>query len=170
MEYIDVIIAIPLLWGAIIGFKKGLIIELASLVALFLGIYGSIQFSEFTSVQLSNHLEINPQWLGLLSFLVTFLAIVISVFLLAKILDKFVKAIALGMVNRIAGMLFGICKYALILSFLFYFFNQFNSKFHFIEEDWKTSSLLYKPIYAISMVFKNSLEFFTNESDLINPV
>ncbi len=49
MNYIDLIIAIPLVWGVFVGFKNGLIIEVASLAALLLGIFGAIHFSDLTA-------------------------------------------------------------------------------------------------------------------------
>ncbi len=42
MNWLDIGIAVPLVWGAYVGFKKGLVIELASLAALILGIYAAI--------------------------------------------------------------------------------------------------------------------------------
>ena len=45
MNYLDIIIAIPLVWGIVIGFKKGFVIEIASLIAILAGVYGSIHFS-----------------------------------------------------------------------------------------------------------------------------
>ena len=45
MNYLDIIIIIPLIWGAYKGFRKGFIIEIASLIALILGIWGGINFS-----------------------------------------------------------------------------------------------------------------------------
>ncbi len=158
MKYLDFILAIPLLWGGIMGFRKGLIIELASIVALVLGIVGSIHFSSFTAQKLNTHLEISTDWLGFVAFLTTFIAIVLGVFLLAKVLDKAIKAIALGLLNRIAGMIFGILKYALVVSFLLYFLNQLNAQFLFLDEGWNSSSYLYDPIMKISNLFSSALD------------
>ena len=158
MKYLDFIIAIPLIWGAILGFKKGLIIELSSIIALILGIAGAIHFSAFTAEKLRIHFDVSTEWLGFAAFLITFLAIVLSIFLLARMLDKAIKALALGLPNRIAGMLFGILKYALLMSFLFYFFNQVNGQFHFVPQDWHGSSFLYKPVVSISELFDATLE------------
>ena len=110
MKTIDLILAIPLLWGLIIGFKKGLIFELASLFALILGIWGSIHFSSFVSTKLTSFFEIQEEWLGVISFLVTFSLIVISVFLLARLLNKSLKLMALGFINRLSGAIFGLLK------------------------------------------------------------
>ena len=160
MNKIDIILAIPLIWGAIIGFKKGLILELASLVGLILGMFGALKFSNLTAEKLNQYVEVSTEWIGLLSFLLTFVAIVIAVFLLAKVLDKMLKIIALGFVNRLLGLLFGLIKYGLILSVLLYFFMNLNEQFRFVEQDVFENSLLVKPIQLLMEPFSGLLENF----------
>ena len=58
MNYLDIVLALFLVYGAYNGFKKGLIIEIATLIALCLGIYGSILFSDQTAVYLQQEFEI----------------------------------------------------------------------------------------------------------------
>ena len=140
MNYFDLIIAIPLAWGAVMGFRKGLVLELASLVALFLGIWGTIQFSSLTASFLSDWLSASASLISLISFVVTFVLIVLAVHLLAKIIDKSLKMIALGPLLRISGAVFGILKYALILSVLLYAFEAINSRWQFADTDKYESS------------------------------
>ena len=45
MNYFDIIFVIPLLWGAYKGFSKGFVLEIASFVALGLGVWGGLKFS-----------------------------------------------------------------------------------------------------------------------------
>ena len=45
MNYLDIIIAVPLLYGLIKGFSNGLVKEVTSLLALFIGVYVAINFS-----------------------------------------------------------------------------------------------------------------------------
>ena len=47
MNYLDIIIAVPLLYGLIKGFSNGLVKEVTSLLALFIGVYVAINFSEY---------------------------------------------------------------------------------------------------------------------------
>ena len=49
MSIIDIVLAALLLFGFIRGLFKGLFVEIASLVALVLGIYGAIHFSYFAA-------------------------------------------------------------------------------------------------------------------------
>ena len=100
MNYLDIIIALPLLWGAYKGFTKGLIIEAASLAALLLGIYGAIKFSGITSDFLVEKCNFSSQYLHIISFAITFILIVIAVHFIARLINKLVKAVALGFVNN----------------------------------------------------------------------
>ena len=57
MNYVDIILAAPLLLGAFKGFKKGLIIELISLIALAVGIWGAVHFSDFAVQLLAENID-----------------------------------------------------------------------------------------------------------------
>ncbi len=157
MKYIDIILALPLVWGAIMGFKKGLILELASLVALFLGIYGALKFSGVTANFLKEDFGFQSEWIGLISFILTFVLIVITIYLLAKLLDKTLKIVALGLVNRLLGLFFGLVKYSLIVGCLLFFFDNLNSRFQLTKTDLKASSYLYEPIQMSLLPFKSLL-------------
>ena len=164
MEYIDFILCIPLAWGAFIGFKKGLVLELATFVALALGIYGAIKFSHFTGTFLVEYVDISQEWLGLCSFIITFILIVLGVFFLAKMLNQMLKMIALGLANRLLGMLFGFLKYTMMLSVLLYFYENLNQKFNFSEQKLSESSMLYEPIMLITKPIAPLLEDFSLEN------
>ena len=144
MNYFDIVIGIILIIGIIRGFKNGLVIELASLAALVLGVLGAIKFSGFTADWLSQYFTSNH--IGIIAFLVTFVAIVIIVHLIAKAVDKLVKAVALGTVNRLLGATFSFLKYAFILSILLSVFNSFDRTFNILPEETRESSIIYEPL------------------------
>ena len=145
-------IAIPLIWGCYKGFTKGIIIEIATLLALALGIYGGVKFSGFIATFLSKHFHWNQSYLSLLSFIILFLAIIIGIFMIAKLMERLVKIIALGIVNRIFGALFGTLKYALMISVFLLIANTADKKFHLISPEIKEKSLLYQPVAAIAPI------------------
>lgn len=150
MNYLDIILALFLIWAAFRGFTKGFIITVASLLALILGIYGGIHFSGYAVSILAEKLDPDPRHIEIISFAITFVAIVILVHLVAWLVDKLVNAIALGFVNRILGILFNSIKMAFILSVLIGFLNYFDTDNSLISEDVKENSILYKPIAAIA--------------------
>jgi membrane protein required for colicin V production len=146
MNTVDLVFAILLLWAAYRGFTKGFIVQLATLAALLLGILGAVMFSDFTSELIIKKFEVSGQYLPILSFAVTFIVIVIAVHLLAKMLNKLIDAIALGIVNRLLGVLFSILKTAFIVSIILVLINKADNKFNFIPDDTKENSILYKPL------------------------
>lgn len=159
MNYFDAIFAIAFLWSIYRGLTKGFVIMAATLAALFLGIWGAVHFSSITSELLYRHLNIQTQYLSLVSFALTFILIVIAVHLLARIIDKLLKAVALGFVNRLAGMLFGILKTALIISILLVVVNNIDKRIPFIPEEHKQGSLLYEPLSKLAPAIFPFLNF-----------
>ena len=53
MNYLDIAIAVPLLYGLVKGFSNGLIKEITGLVSLIIGIYVAVNFSIFLEPHLS---------------------------------------------------------------------------------------------------------------------
>jgi len=154
MNTIDLVFAILFLWSAYRGYTKGFIVQLATLAALLLGILGAIMFSDFTSDLITKKFDVSSQFLPIISFAITFIVIVIAIHLLAKVINKFIDAIALGVVNRLLGVLFSILKTAFIVSVILVIINKADNKYNFIPDDTKNNSLLYKPLSNLApMIF-----------------
>lgn len=115
MNYIDIVILLFLLYGAFRGFSKGLIIEVATLAGLILGVFIAIRYSPFTEGILKDFLNITSRYLSYIALAVTFLLVVIVVYLLGKMLTRLVNIISLGLVNKLLGTLLGIAKYFIMV-------------------------------------------------------
>ena len=146
MNYIDIIIGILLVLAAIRGFRKGFIIEVASLAALILGIWGAIKFSYITENFLKDNFTFNTDHLYLISFVITLFLIVILVHIAGKAVTKFIEAAMLGFINRIAGMAFGVLRSALILSIILIVFEVVDNNMKIISQETKSESKLYQPV------------------------
>ena len=146
MNTIDLVFAILLLWSAYRGYTKGFIVQLATLSALLLGILGAVMFSDITSSLIIKNFDVSGQYLPIISFAVTFVVIVIGVHLFAKMLNKLIDAIALGIVNRLLGVLFSVLKIAFIVSIVLVLINKADNKYNFIPDETKDNSLLYTPL------------------------
>ena len=116
MNYIDILLF--LLYGAFRGFSKGLIIEVATLAGLILGVFIAIRYSPFTEGILKDFLNITSRYLSYIALAVTFLLVVIVVYLLGKMLTRLVDIISLGLVNKLLGTLLGIAKYFIMVCVL----------------------------------------------------
>lgn len=154
MSYIDIIILVLLVAFGIGGLRKGIITEAATLLGLGLGLYGAFHFSDFTAEQLVKYVEIDPKYMNVISFAVTFIVVAILVFLLGKLVAKLVKAINLGFVDKIGGFLIGLAKGVLISSLLVMLLNALNLN-SIIKDETKQKSILYPYIeQAVPYVYQ----------------
>ena len=172
MNILDILIGIPLIYAIYKGFTKGFIYEVATLIALILGVYGAIHFSDFTAEVIQDTFDYESQYMEYISFIVTFIVIVIGVNLIGRVIDKVVEAVALGFVNRLLGLAFGLLKGILILSIVVHLLNYVNDKFNFISQEKKKESLLYEPMTDISdkiFDFFDS-DFSTTKEDIENKI
>ncbi|MCG6190209.1 CvpA family protein [Maribellus maritimus] len=150
MNYIDIILGLLLLFSAIGGFRKGLIAELASLAALILGIWGAIEFSDITSEFLIENFNLQTEHLNIISFVVTFVVIVVLVHIVGNVVNKLVDTVMLGFVNRLAGLVFGVLKSALILSIILVVFDKVDDDIEILSREAKAESRLYEPIRSFA--------------------
>jgi membrane protein required for colicin V production len=146
---IDLFLIIIFIWAAIRGFTRGLIMQLTTLIALIFGIYFSIWFSGYLSAIIQNKNGTEGGYLPIIYFAITFLIILIIIYLIGKLIGRLVEAIGLGPVNRLLGVLFGIIKYAILISAILTILNAFNNRFRFLPENRIKESHLYRPLSAL---------------------
>ena len=125
MNYLDIIIAIILLLFGVKGFRKGLIIEVVTLLAFAVGIYGAMHFSDFTAEHLKEFMEINPKYLNTTAFVLTFILLVILVNIIGRMVTKLIQAMDLGFFNKLGGAVFGMAKGVLLCSIMVMVLNNF---------------------------------------------
>jgi len=147
---LDIIILVPLLWAAYKGFKKGFIIMACTLIALGLGIFLGIRFSDQLSAWAINESNLSTEFLPILSFSAIFIVVVIGVNFLGKGLEKVVNMAAMKLVNKLAGLLFSVLRMALILSVILMIINAFDAQVAIVPKKLKESSLLYVPISGLA--------------------
>ena len=162
MNYIDLLISVPLIWGGFSGFRKGLVIEIASIVALIAGLYGALEFSVYVALYLNEHLQWSARAVQMTSFFLTFIGIVLLVHLIARGIQKLVKLAALGLVNRLMGMVFGVLKYAVLISVLVYFIDSANKRYPFIPQDVREGSLLFDFFAQVTREIYPKVEAFVD--------
>ena len=156
MNIIDIILIIPIIWFAYLGFKRGLIIELASLIALILGIYAALYFSFYAEDLLANIFNMGPKYRGIAAFILTFVVVIVVVHLIGKLLEKIINLVALGFLNKLAGGIFGVLKGAVLLSVILLILNQFNNKL--ISQEKKEGSMFYGPVAGIAPLLWDKLQ------------
>jgi membrane protein required for colicin V production len=165
MSIIDIVLGALLLFGLIRGAIKGFFVEIASLLALVLGVYGAIHFSSFAAKFLESKVDWNEKTINIIAFAITFVVIVLVISLAGKALTKLADFVALGILNKLLGGVFGALKIGLILSVLLIIFNKLNNTLPFMEKKDLEDSILYKPVKSIApMIFPNLIKSETEET------
>ena len=122
----------------------------ASLAALVLGIFGAIKLRSVFASLLDSVFNISPDYINVIAFSVAFVSIVVLVNLVAFLVDKLIKAVALSFVNRLLGMGFGLLVTAFVISMILWPVNQVNAEKSIIKPEHIEGSLLYKPLSAFA--------------------
>lgn len=164
MNYIDVVLGLLLVFSAISGFRKGLVVELASLAALVLGIWGAIEFSYVTSDFLVENFDLQTRYLNIISFILTFVVIVILVHVIGNVVNKLVETVMLGFINKLAGLAFGILRAALILSIILVVFDKIDEDVQILSPEAKSESRLYDPIRNFAPSIFPFIDFWDKEN------
>lgn len=145
-SYLDIIFGILLILGLIQGLKAGLIRAITSLLAWVAGLYVAIHFSYFLLDYLKEYLSWNLETLNIAAFVLTFIIVVLLFSIIGQFLTRLSQLLALGILNRLLGGVFGLLKSAFVLSVLIMFFSSFNTGERFVEQETLSASKLYEPL------------------------
>ena len=145
MNYIDVIILLVLLYGAVRGLIRGFAVELLGIAGLVLGGVCAVRYSGHVAGFLKDLFGMGDSYVGYVAWGLTFLLVVLLVALLARLFTRLLDAIALGLVNRLAGALFGAAKCFLVVSIAVMFLEGMNKGGQLVSKETVKGSLMYQP-------------------------
>ena len=114
MNWIDIFIAIPLAYAMWKGFKKGFVLEIFSLLALLVGIYVGIHFSTWVSKAIAGSFNMNPVYLPIVAFIITFGGVALLIYMTGKSIERTLKTSKLSTLNQVAGSGLGAIKASII--------------------------------------------------------
>ena len=165
MSFLDIVLGLLLGYGLYKGLKNGIFVEIASLIALIAGIFGAIHFSYIAGNYLHQNMQWDERYINIAAFIITFIIIVLVVHLAGKFLTKIADFAMLGLLNKIAGAIFGVVKVAVILGAILIFFERVNSSVGLVKGEAFEDSVLYEPVKEIgAFVFNTVLK--GNDSDV----
>jgi membrane protein required for colicin V production len=145
MAIIDIFIILPLLWGGYMGYHKGLIIEVSSMIALGAGIYLGLKFSDLVSEWINSTMSEPSPYVNLIAFSIVFIAVIVLVFFFAKILERGINLAMLSPINKILGIFFGTGKMILLTGVLLLIMEGYSEQSNKFIHEQKEDSLLYEP-------------------------
>ena len=116
MSGIDIALIVFVVIGIYSGYKEGFLMELFSLLGIFLGVIGGFKLMGWAMVVLGDRFNVDQKVLPYFGFAVVFIAIVIAVNLLGRIVKLSVDKSFLGRADQVAGAILGVIKTVFMLS------------------------------------------------------
>jgi len=164
MGYLDIFLLLFLGWGSYSGFSKGLVKELSSILGILFGIFLAKNYYSFLDKKLYKLFETEADFISLISAIIIFLLTIMIFKIVANFITKFLKLIALGLLNKIIGALFGVLKSTLILSLIIFIFSKINNVTNIIDRAKLQESIVYTEIERINeIIIENNYDAKGNE-------
>ena len=157
MNFIDMFIMVLLVYAVFRGITRGLVLQLASLVALIAGIFLALKFSGFTAHYLVKYWAFDYEYLYMVSLAITFALVFIMINILGNMLDKVMQASQLSLLNKLAGAFFNICKVMLITGILLLFVDRLDKQISILPKNAREESFFYKPVTSATLFLFPSL-------------
>lgn len=137
------------------GVLKGFVKEIAGIVAVVLAVLFSFLYHKPAATYLSSF--IGPEYVVAVAYVIVFLIVYLAVMLLGNMLDKVLKSIFLGGVNRILGGVFGIIKSVLWLTLATYAYSTLQGGIGFEHPEWLKDSIVYPFLIDLTEILSQFL-------------
>lgn len=159
MTLLDIILAVPLCWLTFLGWKKGVVREAATLAGVVAGIWAAVHLSQLVATLL----KLSGENAILIAFFITFVGVLILVYLLGRSLERMLKTAHLSLANKLAGSLLGMAKALCVLAVVLNGIVLIDKHESLITPAVKGKSILYKPVYSTGNMLVDSLKEFIEE-------
>ncbi|MEY3585560.1 MAG: hypothetical protein RLZZ243_624, partial [Bacteroidota bacterium] len=102
MKMLDLIILLPLIYGAYKGYKRGFIMSLFMLLAVIVGLYAAFHFTDVIVSYGKEHFEWKSAYIAPVTFLSLFLIVGAGIYFGGKVLESVIKLVKLSILNSLA--------------------------------------------------------------------
>jgi membrane protein required for colicin V production len=145
MNILDVFILMVIAWALWKGWKSGLFREAASLVGFIVGLFLAGMLYGWLGNHLAPRLGTSPTFASVLAFIILWVAVPVTLGILARFVSKAVNHTCLGGLNRLGGAGISFLKYTLLISCMV----NVMSFIHLLDDQKQSQeSLLYTPTKA----------------------
>jgi membrane protein required for colicin V production len=149
MKMLDLIILLPLIYGAYKGYKRGFIMSLFMLLAVIVGLYAAFHFTDVIVDYGKEHFEWSSKYISPITFLSLFLVVGAGVYFGGKVLESVIKLAKLSVLNSLAGALLGLLQWIYFVGSLLLMLISFDQKEKIISKETKQHSYVLPVITAV---------------------
>ena len=160
MNVIDIIILLCCVPALYHGITKGFISQAFSLIALVLGAWLSFKFSAPLGEWLESYADLPGPVLNALILVIVVLVLKMT----AMTLERLLKFVMLGWLDKLLGAVFAVIKAVLIIGLVIVLLDSVLNLIPFVSSDTLNESVLYHPIKDIAnIVFPYLKELIFNK-------
>ena len=130
MATLDILILIPLAWGAYNGYRKGLLVEIVAIIAFVIALIVGFKFLQFGIDLLAPYIsrELARKFLPWLGFSIIFFPVVFMINRMGFALRRSLKYTILGTFDSVAGAAVGLFTWVFGISVVLWLFSFMNVK------------------------------------------
>lgn len=139
---LDLVILLPLIYGAYKGYKRGFIMSLFLLLAVIVGLYAAFHFTEIIVTYGKDQLNWKSNYIAPVTFLSLFLVVGAGIYFGGKVLESVIKLAKLSILNSLAGALLGLLQWTYFVGSLLLMLISFDQKEKIISKETKQHSLI----------------------------
>lgn len=158
MNFLDILIAAPLLYFMYKGWRHGLIFEFTALAGIVAGIWACAHLTTWVAKSLSLDSDSGV----LIAFFITFVGAVALAGLLGKAIEGIFKMVRLNFVNKIAGSLFGMAKCLCVISVVINLVLLADPNRTVLTRAVEEKSIFFKPSYKVGSRLTATLKDFVD--------
>lgn len=150
MNLLDLVLILPIAWGIIMGWRSGLIMQLAMMAAMIIGGWVAMHYSGQIARFLGGFDEKYQLFWNSLAFVLVIVSILLLLKLAAMAATRMMSKTPAGTANKIGGMLLGGLKYTAFVCAVVVFLEWADARYPFMDMPAREHSLLYFPLYKLA--------------------
>jgi len=145
MAILDIILLVCFVPAIVSGISKGFVKQLVNLASIIVGAWAAFRFSSMVSAFIQERIHsLDPKILYIISFVIILVAVVLLLNLIGELICKVVNIASLNTLNRLAGVILGVAKTALLLGLIIMVFEGLNSKWELVDPSKLESAVIYQ--------------------------
>ena len=164
MDTIDIILLALFVPALIIGLVKGLVVQVVSLVSIFVSAILAGRFAQqLADIDVLQFNGVEPRLMYVICFILIFLVSALILALLGKLVTKLIKAATLGWVNRLLGAAFALFTTAFLLGLLISVFEGLNANWGLVDPERLENLQVYPRLRDFSAGILPQLKVFIGQ-------
>ena len=152
MQPLDILILLFVGLGIFVGYRKGFLNQVASVLGLLVGIFLAKQYYQDLAKELSPTVFESMSFANVIAFIGIVLLVPLTFSLVASFIARIMDTICLGWLNQILGAFMGAVKTIFLMSLLIFVLDFFDSENQILSKSKKESSAFYEPVKSVLYV------------------